>query len=216
GLVAFRLEFVFVADDEVDLRHVAKSARLGLGGAAGDDDAGVGVLAARLAHRLLGLAYRLGGDGAGIDDDGVVEPRLFRLGLHHRAFIGVEAAPERARLDGHQAASLRAQAPVAGSSRPRHSNWAGPVRVTWSSGCQATTRSPPGTVMVAWRAVRRVRAPLTSAAQAAEPQASVRPAPRSQVLRVTWSGCSTRAMEMLQRSGNSGWFSSSGPKRSSA
>src|SRR5690606_27817491 len=202
--------------DEVDLVHVAKSACLGLGGAAGDDDARSRVVAPRLAHGLLGLFHRLGGHRTAIDDDGIVEPGLFGLGLHHRAFIGVEPTPECQGFDSHQAASLRVQAPVLGSSVPSHSNSAGPVRVTWSLSSHSTTRSPPGTVTVALRPVRRVRAALTSAAQAAVPQASVRPAPRSQVRRMILSLVTTLAMEILARSGNSGWFSSRGPKRSSA
>ena len=41
--------------------------------------------------------------------------------------------------------------------------------------------SPPGSVTLTLRPVRLSRAAATAAAQAAEPQALVRPAPRSQV-----------------------------------
>ncbi|MCY1547498.1 hypothetical protein D9M68_835630 [compost metagenome] len=53
--VAFGLHLVVVADHQIDLRHVAKAARLGLGGATGDDDAGLRIVAAGLAHGPPGL-----------------------------------------------------------------------------------------------------------------------------------------------------------------
>jgi hypothetical protein len=46
--------------------------RFGLGSAAGDDQAGIGVLAAQLADLLAGLTDSLAGDGTGVDDDGVL------------------------------------------------------------------------------------------------------------------------------------------------
>lgn len=68
--------------------------------------------------------------------------------------------------------------------------------------------------MVTLRPVRPVRAAETPAAQAAEPQASVRPAPRSQVRVRRLLSDVTCASVMFAFSGNIGWFSSSGPKRS--
>jgi hypothetical protein len=64
-----RLHLLVVADDPVDLGHGGEDLRLGLCGAAGDDDAGVRVLALHAADRLARLARRLGGDRAGVDDD---------------------------------------------------------------------------------------------------------------------------------------------------
>lgn len=61
------------------------------------------------------------------------------------------------------------------------------------------------------RPVRLVRAALTAAAQAADPQARVRPAPRSQTRRVRLSGPVTSASEMLAPSGKIGCSSRSGP-----
>ena len=63
------------------------------------------------------------------------------------------------------------------------------------------------------RAARSGRggAALTSAAQAPEPQARVRPAPRSQTRRRMRSGASIWAKPILARSGNSGSCSSAGP-----
>ncbi len=87
----------------------------------------------------------------------------------------------------------------------------------WLSGSRHSIhKSPPGSVTFTLRARRRRRKPATAAAQAAVPQARVRPAPRSQVLRMMWSGEVTWAIEILARSGKIGWFSSRGPKRSSA
>ena len=58
----------------------------------------------------------------------------------------------------------------------------GPVISTWPSlSRQSMVRSPPGSVTFTLRLVRLSRAAATAAAQAAEPQALVRPAPRSQV-----------------------------------
>ena len=66
-----------IAEDEIDLGHVRECVGLGLRGAAGDDDARVGVFAARAADRLPRLAHGFGGDGAGVDEDRVGEPGLF-------------------------------------------------------------------------------------------------------------------------------------------
>ena len=58
----------------------------------------------------------------------------------------------------------------------------GPVISTWSSlSRHSMARSPPGSETVTFRPVRESRAAATAAAHAAEPQASVSPAPRSQV-----------------------------------
>jgi hypothetical protein len=61
-----------IADDLIDLGHGGKGLRFGLGSAAGDDQAGIGVLAAQLADLLAGLTDSLAGDGTGVDDDGVL------------------------------------------------------------------------------------------------------------------------------------------------
>ena len=62
------LQLFVVADHEVDFGHVGEALRLGLRRAAGDDDAGVRLVAARLADRLPGLPHGFGRDGAGVDD----------------------------------------------------------------------------------------------------------------------------------------------------
>ena len=84
--------------------------------------------------------------------------------------------------------------------------------ITWASARHSMTSLPPlGAVTVTVRSVRPVRAAETAAAQAAEPQASVSPAPRSQVRMVMASRAVTSAIVMFARSGKIGWFSSSGP-----
>ncbi len=70
------LHFLGVADHMIDLGHVGELLGLDLSGAAGDDDAGVGAIAARPADRLPGLAHGLARDGAGVDDDAVLERRV--------------------------------------------------------------------------------------------------------------------------------------------
>ena len=76
----------------------AKFCGLGLRGAAGDDDARLRVVAARLADRLPGLAHGLAGDGAGVEDHGAAfqraEAGAFGLAPHHFGFIGVQPAAE--------------------------------------------------------------------------------------------------------------------------
>ncbi|MCY1306783.1 hypothetical protein D9M70_566630 [compost metagenome] len=88
---------------------------------------------------LARLAHRLAGDGAGVDEDGVVQPRLLGFGPHHFGFVGIETAAEGYDLDAAQSAraplpalsaSSRCQVPVVGFSVPDHSHSAGPVMIT--------------------------------------------------------------------------------------
>src|SRR5439155_24866184 len=113
-------------------------------------------------------------------------------------------------IDAHQAAPAFAN--NAGLNRPLYSYSTGPVIRTWSSASRhSIMRLPPGNVTITLRPVRRDRAAATAAAQAAEPHALVKPAPRSQVRITMCSRDFTVASEILARSGNIGWFSSSGP-----
>jgi hypothetical protein len=45
------------------------------------------------------LTHGLAGDGTGIDEDGIVEPGLFRLRPHYFGFVGIETAAEGNDLD---------------------------------------------------------------------------------------------------------------------
>src|SRR5690606_12005330 len=192
------------------------------------DDACLRVVATRLADRLLGLAHGLAGHGTGVDDD---RPALQftkassrRLAPHHFGFVGVEPAAEgddvdaarRLFLTTHAAPSTsRCLTPVTGSCVPENSHSAGPVMMTWSSSRHSICSLPPlGEVISTRRSVRLVRAPDTAAAHAAEPQASVSPAPRSQVRIAMELREVTCAIVMFARSGKIGWFSSSGPNLS--
>jgi hypothetical protein len=134
--IVVRDELFLIAEHEVDLVHGGEGIRIGLRGAAGDDDAGGGMIAPRLADRLAGLTHRLAGDRTGVDDDSTAgefaEPGLGRRLAHHFRFIGVEPAAEGNDVDCHQAASAssRLHSPVAGSNVPENSHSAGPVMMT--------------------------------------------------------------------------------------
>ena len=84
-----------VADDAIDLRHVGEAAGLDLRGAAGDDEARMRPLALEPTDGLAGLAHRLGGDGAGVDDDGVLEPGGGGMAPHDLRLESVEPAAQR-------------------------------------------------------------------------------------------------------------------------
>src|SRR6056297_994393 len=81
------------------------------------------------------------------------------------------------------APSHTAPAKISAGNRSSHSISTGPVISTWESlSRQVMSRSPPGRLTSASRPVNLRRAAATSAAQAADPQARVSPAPRSQTL----------------------------------
>src|SRR3546814_15035375 len=86
-LFPFTTLFRSVADHMVDRRHGGEGGGIDLGGAAGDDDAGVGTFAAQAADRLPGLLLGLGGHRAGIDDDEIVAAEPVQRGADRFAFI---------------------------------------------------------------------------------------------------------------------------------
>jgi hypothetical protein len=86
------LKFLPVADHTAHLGHAGERFRLHLGGAAGDDHPRLGPAALGAADRLAGLAHRLVGDGAAVDDDQIV--LAGRQGTHRLAFGHVEPAAE--------------------------------------------------------------------------------------------------------------------------
>src|SRR3984893_2913663 len=202
-------DLLLVAQHQCDLRHVREGFGFGLRRAARDHDGRVGMLALELADRLARLPHRLRRHRAGIDDDRIGEPGRLRLAADHLRLIGVEPAAEGDDVDAHWVALISNSA---GSNLPSYSYATGPVISTWSSCARHSIRSsPPGSVTVTVRPVRPRRTAATAAAQAAEPQALVRPAPRSQVRRTRRSRETTCASEMFARSGKIGWFSNSGP-----
>ena len=96
--------------------------------------------------------------------------------------------------------------PLSGSSIPDASNSIGPVIRIRFWCVHSTCSSPPGRTIVARRLESPFLAAQTSAAQAAEPQALVNPAPLSQVRTSIRSGEVTRATEICspdpERSGD--------------
>ncbi len=92
--IARTLELFAVSQHEIDFGHRGIGIRLGLGGAARDDDPGGRVGAARLADGLTRLAHGLPRHGAGVDDHGVAQTRLGCARADRLGFIGVEAAAE--------------------------------------------------------------------------------------------------------------------------
>src|SRR5215831_6844666 len=202
-----RADLLLVAQHQCDLRHVREGFGFGLRRAARDHDGRAGMLALELADRLARLPHRLRRDRAGIDDDHIGKPGCLRLAADHLRLIGVEPAAEGDDIDAHWVALTSNSA---GSNLPSYAS--GPVISTWSSCARHSMRSsPPGRVTLTVRPTRPRRTAATAAAQAAEPQALVRPVPRSQVRRTCWSRETTCASEMFARSGKIGWVSNSGP-----
>ena len=154
----------------------AKAAGLGLRGAAGDDQPRVRVVAAQPADLLAGLAHRLGGHGAGVDDHGVAEAGGRGEPLHRLGLVGVEPAAEGGE-DRRRSCQRREEVRRrAGPRRPASSGRSSRRRRRASR----SRASPPSSRTVTRRPVRPRRAVTTAAAQAPEPQASVIMPPRSQ------------------------------------
>src|SRR5581483_3223306 len=191
---------VVIADDAVDLGHLGEHRSLRLCRTAGHDDARIGPLAFQAPDRLPRLPHRLVGDRATVDDDGLLETCRCRLPRDHLGFERVEAAAEGDDLDAHAT-----DAKNEGSNFPSYSNDAVPVISTWSSRSRHSMASlPPGNAISTLRLARFSLAAATALAQAAEPQALVSPAPRSQVRMVMWSRSTIWASVMLARSGKIG------------
>ena len=111
--IGIALQLFGIAENEIDLVHPGKSRGFRLGGAAGDDDAGIGIIAPGLTDRLTRLTHGLVGDRAGIDQHSLLQTRSFRLALHHLRLIGIEPAAKGYHIDGHEAATSSAGSPGA-------------------------------------------------------------------------------------------------------
>ena len=82
-------------------------------------------------------------------------PARLRLAADHLRLVGVEPAAEGDDVDAHRRGA-RPVANSAGSKRPSNSYSTGPVISTWSSRSRhSIARSPPGSVTVTLRPVRR-------------------------------------------------------------
>src|SRR5690606_33000240 len=199
-----RVELARVRHPTVHLGHRAELIAFDLSRAAGDEQPRIGPGAARAADGLAGLADRLGGNGAAVDDDHIsfiCQQRADALALGD-----VEPAAERHDFHAH------AKSPQ--SNVPRKLSVAGPVIVIRPFSPQAISSEPPGSVTVTSRCTRPRRIAATAVAQAPVPHARVSPAPRSQTRRRIASRPSTVATLTLTRWGNSGSVSISGPSRS--
>src|SRR5690606_18839227 len=135
------------------------------------DDGGVRVLAPRAPDRLPRLALGLGRDGAGVEDDGIVEARGARMTAHHLGLIGVQAAAEGDDLGRHTL--LRPQPSSEESRTPVKLVAKAPVISTRPSSRHSTSSIPPSRTTSARRPIRPRRAAATIAAQAPVPQARV-------------------------------------------
>ncbi len=113
-----RLLLVAIADDEIDLGHIGEGIRIGLRSAAGDDQLRLRIFLTGAPNGLTRLTHGLAGDGAGIKDDGVVQP-VFRGGLaDDLALITVQATAEGDDIDFTQ------------DNSPSNSTSIGPVMMT--------------------------------------------------------------------------------------
>ncbi len=96
-----RRKLLGVAEHAVGFGHGDEGLRLGLRGAAGDDDLRLRPVAAQRADRLARLTHRFRRYRASIDDDGVGKTGGLRLAADHFRFGGVEPAAESDDLDAH-------------------------------------------------------------------------------------------------------------------
>ena len=89
-----RGQLVVIADHMVDLGHGIPIVGGDLRGASGNDDPGIGILAARAANSLAGLALGLGRHSAGIEDDRVVQAGAGGLITNNLGFPDIQPAAE--------------------------------------------------------------------------------------------------------------------------
>ena len=86
------LHFFIVADDVVDFGHGCKLGRIKLRRTACHDNAFVRIAFAHLANGLAGLALGLGGHGAGVQNDRIMQARLRRVVADDFALKRVQTA----------------------------------------------------------------------------------------------------------------------------
>ena len=70
------------------------------------------MLAPHLADRLSRLADRLGRNGAGVEDYGVLQTGFGGAGANGLGLIGIQAATEGQYLGGHDVSASRSMSPV--------------------------------------------------------------------------------------------------------
>ena len=113
-------ELFTVADDTVEFGQDGPGLGIDLHGTAGRHDPGVGVFAAQTPDGLARLAFGLGGDGAGVDDNRVLRICFVEMAADDLGFIGIEAAAE-----GDDVTHRRPPVPAPGC-RHRQGRWARP------------------------------------------------------------------------------------------
>src|ERR1700722_8457290 len=101
-VVAFALQLLVIAENEIDLGHRGVCVRRDLRGAAGDDEPRSGMRAPRAADRLARLALGLLGDGTSVDDDRVIESGGGGVAADDFGFERVQAATESQNLRRHR------------------------------------------------------------------------------------------------------------------
>ncbi len=121
-----------IAEHARDLRHVGETLRIDLGGATGDDDVALRPLPLQAADGLARLARRLGGDGAGVDDDDIAALLCGCEAAHCFRFDEIEPAAEGHDLDPALRRGAHAGTPSnrAASSGFSYSKATGPVMIT--------------------------------------------------------------------------------------
>ena len=136
-------QLVMVADDVIDFVHGLPAVRRNLRRAAGDDDPGVRIVAARTADGLAGLPLGLGGHGAGVENDGIVQPGGGGLILHNLGFPDIQPAAEA--FHARCVPSRHVASPAFSQVRPkgRRRRHRPPGRSSRHGGCPHPSRSRP-------------------------------------------------------------------------
>src|SRR3954452_23505958 len=167
------IDLVRVSNDSRDLRHGLERLRIKLGSTTCDQDLRRWPTPAGIPDRLSSLADRLVGDGAAVDDDPVFARRR---GMGDRFALGeIEPAYQSHRLYTHATASRSSSLSNTCVALPR-------IRMA-APGSHEIVSEPPGMITLTGEVARLVLIAATAVAQAPVPQASVSPAPRSNVLR---------------------------------
>ena len=162
-LIAISLQLIIIAENQIHLIHRGEAFAFGLGRTTRYNDPGIRIVSLGTANLLACLTHRLIGYRASIDQNGIIEPSLGCLLLHHLGFVGVETATKGHHLDCHSAVS----ADCAGSfcqvksSRliaPTYSSSVAPdIRIWSSTSRHSMIKSPPGKCTSTLRSVRRLR-----------------------------------------------------------
>ena len=136
-------QLVMVADDMIDFVHRLPAVRRNLRRAAGDDDPRLRIVAARTADSLTGLPLGFGRHGAGVENDGIVQPGGGGLVLNNLGFPDIQPATEA--FHPRCVPSRHAASPAFSQVRPkgRRRRHRPPDRSSRHGGCPDSSRSRP-------------------------------------------------------------------------